>query len=162
MTKKIDYLTEYVNKELDILRIKDQTLRSNIDNLLGSVYDFFQGEPNHMKFFLNGLISCIDRKPMSPITIQDFESNEIQRSNKRDTYNWYTCVRYPQVYMDENGILWDTKAIAFRFLDSDLREKIYLYNNEYNSKKQITLPYYPNQEIITIPKSKQEYMELGL
>ena len=50
-----------------------------------------------------------------------------------------------------DGKYYDDRAIAFRSVDSHQNDKIYMYGAGNSSKKEITLPYYPNEEIIILP-----------
>jgi hypothetical protein len=47
------------------------------------------------------------------------------------------------LYKTSDGKYWDDRAIAFRFEDSLPSDKIYLYQGGYNSKQEVTLPYFP-------------------
>ena len=124
-------------------------------NFLDKCADISQNDTNTMKELCNLLIRLIDKKPLSPITEDDFEV-EIYSENGKDT-EILRCTRAPYVYKMD-GKYFDDRAVAFRRAGDLETDKMYLYQTMNSSKQEVTLPYFPTEEVKII---EQEYVDLS-
>jgi len=83
------------------------------------------------------------------ITEDDFIDDFYTQNNIR--YKIRRCTKRPSVY-ELDGKYYDDKAVCYKIKDRPDINQIYLYQCQYNSRKEITLPYTPSLEIIVIDK----------
>jgi hypothetical protein len=149
-----EYLGKYAERELELSGFDQTEFGKTALKLLADLADLTKGDPETMKQLCGLLPRLIDRRPLTSITERDFEvethvegdrSVEIQR-----------CTRYPYVYKMD-GKYWDDRAIAFRRADSTELDRMYLYQTGNSSKQEITLPYFPSEEVRVL---QQEYTDL--
>jgi hypothetical protein len=88
-----------------------------------------------------GLHKLVNQEVLSEITDTDF-------NGPVNEDNVIKCTRYEHVVKDlTDGNYYDMHAIVFMSKDDDMKTRVYMYNDLYNSKVKITLPYLPNQQI---------------
>jgi hypothetical protein len=96
----------------------------------------------------------IDRRPLTAITEEDFETETYSEGDR--TVEILRCTRYPHVYKMD-GKYYDDRAVAFRRADSADTDRMYIYQSGNSSKQEITLPYFPSEEVRIL---QQEYTSL--
>lgn len=150
-----NHLKKYAKNELEMIGFMDSNFGEECLNFLDKCADISHNDENTMKELCNLLVKLIDRRPLSPITEADFE---IETYNEGDNaIEILRCTRYPYVYK-MNDKYWDDRAIAFRRAGDLESDKMYLYQTTNSSKQEITLPYFPTEEVRII---EQEYVDLS-
>ena len=99
-----------------------------IDGALGN-------QPGLMKSVVTQVTDLVDKKPLAPITEEDFVDDR--------------CVRYPYIYKT-GGKYYNDRAVVFKKSYDDPNSH-YVYQGQMRSKKDITLPYILHEEILLIP-----------
>lgn len=143
------FLNDFATQELELSGFLNTDFGKSCLDLLNKCSDFCNEDPHSMKTVLEILPKLIDKMPLSPITEED-EFREEDYSNGENKHIIKRCVRYPQLYQDMNGKYYDEKAIVFISTVGTDIHKSYLYQKKYNSKKEVTLPYFPQQEEVLI------------
>lgn len=144
----IEHLLEYARKELKITNFDQSELGNTILNFLEQSAKITNNDTDAMKQLVNMLVLLVEQRPISPITEDDVDE-EIPLGNDSDEKMW-RCSRYEHLYKTADGKYWDDRAIAFKFHDSAELDRIFLYQPTYNSKQEVTLPYYPSCQIKVI------------
>jgi hypothetical protein len=96
----------------------------------------------------------IDRRPLTAITEDDFELETYSEGDR--TVEILRCTRYPYLYKQDRKY-WDDRAVAFRKAGSADTDRMYIYQTANSSKQEITLPYFPREEVKVLQK---EYADL--
>jgi hypothetical protein len=148
--KNHDHLLEFAKKELALINFDQSNIHDTILKFLEQSSKICNNNTDDMKQIANFLIRLIDRLPLSPINEIDFYDEPYPVVSDQ-LMPVKRCTRYPHIYQMSDGKYYDDRAVAFRFLDSNQNDKIYMYGAGYNSKKEITLPHYPNEEIVILP-----------
>jgi hypothetical protein len=148
------HLKTYVERELKLSGFDQTEFGKTSLKLLEDLADLTQGDSETMKQLCSLLPRLIDRKPLTAITEDDFEM-EIYTEGDR-TVEISRCTRYPYVYKMD-GKYWDDRAVAFRRADSAESDRMYIYQTGNSSKQEITLPYFPSEEVRVL---QQEYVDL--
>jgi hypothetical protein len=89
-----------------------------------------------MKTVTNYTEKLIDKKPIAPITEEDFDEDG-------------RCIRYEYIYRASDGKYYNDRAIAFK---KGLSTQ-YIYQGQRRSKQGIGLPYVPSEEIQVLDSS---------
>jgi hypothetical protein len=144
-----EHLKEYAEKELELTGFNETSFSKTAIELLENLADLTNGDAETMKQLCYWLPRLIDRIPISPITETDFELEN--PNHEHSELNLMRCTRYPQVYQTTDGKYWDDRAVAFRFVDSPETDRMFVYRPN-GSKREITLPYYPNTKIEYLDK----------
>jgi hypothetical protein len=121
---------------------------------LDDLADLTQGDSETMKQLCALLPRLIDRRPLTAITESDFETETYSEKNR--TVEILRCTRYPYVYKIDDKY-YDDRAIAFRKANSSESDRMYIYQTNNSSKQEITLPYFPSEEIKIL---QQEFTDL--
>lgn len=144
-----NYLLEFARKELELINFDKSELHEPILNLLETMIKVCNNNPSVMKQIANIIPLLVEKKPLSPITEDDFELEYFSEND----ITMYRCTRHPYIYKTEDGKYWNDRAIAFRFEDEPDTNKMYLYQCGNNSKQEIELPYYPSEVVKIIEKN---------
>jgi len=146
----IEHLLEHARRELKITNF-DQTEFGNVVlNFLEQGSIITNNNQETMKNLSEILKLLIDKLPISPIHEGDFVE-EIYHEGDR-SITMYRCTRYQHLYRTEDGRYWDDRAVAYKFRDSKDADIMYLYQTNFNSKREVFLPYYPSREVIVIDR----------
>ena len=88
------------------------------------------------------LISLADqlaqRRPATPITENDF--------GPPDEHGIARCTRYASVYRKDDKY-YDDRHTVYQTKDSSPTDRMYIYQSENSSKREVTLPYLPTEQI---------------
>ena len=150
MENNSNYLIEYATKELELIGFDKCGLGETIITFLEQSSTICSNDLASMKQLASMFDRLIDKLPLSPITEDDFYDEVYEEQNNAVTFK--RTKRYPHIYQDTDGKYYDDRAYAFRLPGANLNDKIYMYQNGFNSKQEITLPYFPNEQIIDLPK----------
>jgi hypothetical protein len=149
------HLKKYAERELELSGFDQTEFGKTALKLLGDLADLTQGDPETMKQLCDMLSRLIDRRPLTAITEEDFELETHSEGDR--TVEILRCTRYPYVYkMDDK--YYDDRAVAFRRADSTESDRMYIYQTGNSSKQEITLPYFPSEEVRVI---QQEYINIS-
>jgi hypothetical protein len=139
-----EHLKEYAERELELSGFDQTEFGRTALKLLDDLADLTRGDAETMKQLCALLPRLIDRKPLSPITEEDFELETYTEGDR--SIEILRCTRYPYVYKMD-GKYYDDRAVAFRNADSAESDRMYIYQNGNSSKQEIKLPYFPNEEV---------------
>lgn len=144
MTELKKHLRAYAEHELRLIGFMETEFGATCLKFLEELAEISGNDPASMKIVLGMVNRLIDQQPLSAITEEDFEVEDHTQGN--ETLQILRCTRYPSLYK-KDGKYWDDRAIAFQQANSNPNERIYLYSSENQSKQEVTLPYFPNNEI---------------
>lgn len=139
-----DQLKEFAKEELTRAGFMNSEFGNSCLDFLDKCSDITDNDTNGMKKLCELLPKLIDRYPISAITKDDFQ-DETHIEGKQ-VIVIRRCTRYPYIY-EQDGKYYNDRAIAFQKLDSNKNDKMYLYQTVHNSKQEIELPYFLNEEI---------------
>jgi hypothetical protein len=142
-----EHLKKYAEHELEISGFDQTEFGKTALKLLDDLTDLTHGDPETMKQLCSLLPRLIDRRPLTAVTEEDFETET--HSEGDCTVEILRCTRYPYAYKMD-GKYYDDRAVAFRRADSAESDRMYIYQSGNSSKQEITLPYFPSEEVITI------------
>jgi hypothetical protein len=149
-----DYLKKYAEHELKLIGFDQTEFGKATVTLLETLADLTKNNPEIMKQLCLFLPNLVDCNPISPITEADFVLETYTEGDC--SIEILRCTRYPYVYkMGEK--YYNDRAVAFRSADSAESDRMYLYQLDNSSKQQVTLPYYPSEEVRIL---QQEYTNL--
>jgi hypothetical protein len=146
-----EHLKKYAERELELTGFNQTEFGKTALKLLDDLADLTQENSETMKQLCSMLARLIDRRPLTAITEEDFETETHVEGNR--TVEILRCTRYPHVYKMD-GKYYDDRAIAFRGLNSAESDRMYIYQTGNSSKQEITLPYFPSEEVRIL---RQEY-----
>jgi len=149
-----EHLKKYAERELELSGFDQTEFGKTALKLLDELVDLTQGDSETMKHLCALLPRLIDRMPLTAITESDFDAETY--SEKDQTVEILRCNRYPYVYKID-GKYYDDRAIAFRKAGSLESDRMYIYQTNNSSKQEITLPYFPSEEIKIL---QQEFTDL--
>ena len=139
----VDYLTEYAENELKIINFNKTNLGSTMIQFLQESAELASNDRDVMKMMAQMLERLIDMEPISMITENDFVEEE-----RPDGKIMARCTRYPYVYRSPDGKYYNDRAIVFKRKGEPSNNKQYIYQGKLSSKQEISLPYYPAEQII--------------
>jgi len=141
----IDHLIKYAENELKLIGFDQTPVGETMLEFLKNSAELSKNDLATMTELSGMLTRLINRQPISPITESDFVSETYTENS--NTVEIMRCTRYPYLYRMPDGKYYDDRAVAFRYADSNSNDKMYLYQSEKGSKQEVTLPYYPNEEL---------------
>lgn len=102
-----------------------------------------------MRNQLNTFIpTLMDKRVLSPITEDDFKVINVD-DGSGNIVQISQCTRYEHLYKEADGKYYDNRAVAF--LDKNpMNGKMYMYNGGNSSRREVELPYMPQEEIVYI------------
>jgi hypothetical protein len=151
------YLKNYAERELELIGLMQSEFGVACLELLDKCADIARSDPESMKRICEILPKLIDCKPISPITEADFKI-ETHDSN----VEILRCTRYPHLYRMPDGKYYDDRAIAYRRADSNENDRMYIYQTGNSSKQEVTLPYFPKEEIKILDQEYQEFINTDI
>jgi hypothetical protein len=150
-----EHLKKYAERELELSGFDQTEFGKTTLRLLADLAELTQDDLETMKQLCALLPRLIDRNPLTAITEEDFEVETYSEGDH--TVEILRCTRYPYVYK-MNGKYYDDRAVAFRRVNSAESDRMYIYQTGNSSKQEITLPYFPNEELRVL---QQEYTDLS-
>ena len=142
-----EHLKKYAERELELSGFDQTEFGKTALKLLDDLADLTQGDSETMKQLCGLLTRLIDRRPLTAITEEDFETETHSEGDR--TVEILRCTRYPYVYKTD-GKYYDDRAVAFRRLDSAESDRMYIYQSGNSSKQEIELPYFPNEKVTVL------------
>jgi len=118
-----------------------------MEQYLAVLYKTINGDKIQMQNITNMLIRIINKKPLTPITEEDFELRPAfnPTENGLEEFQDLRCVRCLSVHKHNDGFYYDDEAIAFINKHGD---KMFVYQGETSSRQRVELPYYPEELIV--------------
>ena len=138
------HLRKYAERELELTGFMQSEFGPVCLEFLEKCADIAGSDPENMKRICEILPRLIDRRPLSPITEADFETETHVEGDR--TIEILRCTRYPYLYK-QDGKYYDDRAVAFRRADSAETDRMYIYQSGNSSKQEVTLPYFPVERI---------------
>ena len=148
------HLREYAERELELTGFLQTEFGKTCLKFLDDLADVAGEDSESMKTVAGMLTRLIDKRPLSAITEEDFETETHTEGDR--TVEILRCTRYPYLYKMD-GKYWDDRAVAFRRADSAETDRMYIYQSGNSSKQEVELPYFPKEEVRVL---QQEYVEL--
>ena len=147
MTEFKRHLREYAQRELELTGFMATEFGKTCLKFLDDLADVAGEDPESMKTVASMLTRLIDRRPLSAITEEDFETETHSEGGR--TVEIERCTRYPYLYK-QDGKYYDDRAVAFRRADSAETDRMYIYQTGNSSKQEVELPYFPREEVRTL------------
>lgn len=142
------HLIKYAERELKLIGFMESDFGPACLDFLETCADIVGSDPETMKQLCNLLPRLIDRRPLSPITKEDFETETHTEGDR--SLEIQRCTRYPHLYRMPDGRYYDDRAVAFRRADSAETDRMYIYQCGNSSKQEVELPYFPNEDVRTL------------
>ena len=144
MTEFKRYQREYAERELELTGFMETAFGETCLKFLDDLADVAGEDPESMKTVAGMLTRLIDRRPLSAITEEDFETETHVEGSR--TVEIARCTRYPYLYK-QDGKYYDDRAVAFQREDSQPGDRMYVYQSGNSSKQEVKLPYFPVERI---------------
>ena len=136
MTEWIDGVVQYSETELKLLGLDQTPIGPAILTFIKELQGTLGNQPGLLKSITKQVGDLIDKKPLAPITEEDFVDDR--------------CVRYPYIYKAPDGRYYNERAVVFKKTYDDTDSQ-YVYQGEKRSKQEITLPYVLREEVVLLP-----------
>lgn len=140
-------LIDYAKHELHLTNFDQTSFGQNLVKLLEDLCDLTNNDPMAVKILCSWIPRLTEKLPISPITEDDFVEEAHGVGSEKVIIK--RCNRYEHVYQTADGKYWDDRAVAFRSVNSEKSDIMFLYG-ENGSKREIVLPYYPEMSIIEL------------
>jgi len=134
----IESVIEHTKRELKLLGLDHVGIDTVVVDFIEGLHAKLGNQPGVMKTVTNYTEKLIDKKPIAPITEEDFDEDG-------------RCIRYEYIYRASDGKYYNDRAIAFK---KGLGTQ-YIYQGQRRSKQEISLPYVPSEEIQVLDSSSQ-------
>jgi hypothetical protein len=118
----IESVLEHSQRELELLGLDHVGLDLVVTDFIKGLHAKLGNQPSVMKSVVKYVEQLIDKKPIAPITEEDFDQEG-------------RCARYEYIYRASDGKYYNDRAVAF----GDGNQ--YIYQGQRSSKMEITLPY---------------------
>ena len=138
------HLREYAERELELTGFLQTEFGKTCLKFLDDLADVAGEDSESMKTVLEMIPRLIDKKPLSPITQNDFEIETHTQGDR--TIEIERCTRYPHLYK-KDGKYWDDRAVAFQREDSNPNDRMYVYQSGVSSKREVSLSYFPRETV---------------
>jgi len=112
-----------------------------------------QCQPKAMTHFTHVLQQLINLKPITPITTDDFEPQEVNIGNGT-TVTRHACTRWSSIYKADDGKYYDDQAVIFRVKNRPDLGSMCIYQGSLSSKKEITLPYVVDPQVVELTEEE--------
>jgi hypothetical protein len=132
----IESVLEYSKTELELLGLNHVGLDTVVIDFIKGLHTKLGNQPGTMRTITKYVEQLIDKKPIAPITEEDFDEDG-------------RCIRYEYIYRASDGKYYNDRAIAFK---KGLSTQ-YIYQGQRRSKQGIGLPYVPSEEIQVLDSS---------
>jgi len=136
MTNWIDGVVKYSETELKLLGLDQTPIGPAITTFIKELHGTLGNQPGLLKSITKQVGDLIDKKPLAPITEEDFVDDK--------------CTRYEYIYKAQDGRYYNDRAVVFKKSYDDLSSQ-YMYQGQQRSKQEITLPYILREEIVLFP-----------
>lgn len=133
MSEWIESVVEHAHRELELLGLHHIGLDVTITNFIKELQTKLGNQPSIMKYIVKQVEDLIDKKPIAPITEDDFDEDG-------------RCARYEYIYRAEDGKYYNDRAVVFK----NGMSTQYIYQGQKRSKKEITLPYVLHEDVVTL------------
>jgi len=138
------YDRQFAEQELDRAGFGDKEFKSAVLHFLDAADDLTRGDSSAVKQLSFVVHSLVDRRVLTEITEEDFEDE--YHSQGDNSVLIRRCTRYPYLYQTEDGKYWDDRAVGFK-TSEDSPDIQYRYQSQDSSKREVSLPYFPETEI---------------
>ena len=132
----IESVIEHTKRELKLLGLDHVGIDTVVVDFIEGLHAKLGNQPGVMKTVTNYTEKLIDKKPIAPITEEDFDEDG-------------RCIRCEYIYRASDGKYYNDRAIAFK---KGLSTQ-YIYQGQRRSKQEIALPYVPSEEIQVLDSS---------
>ena len=132
----IESVIEHTKRELKLLGLDHVGIDTVVVDFIEGLHAKLGNQPGVMKTVTNYVEKLIDKKPIAPITEEDFDEDG-------------RCIRYEYIYRASDGKYYNDRAVAFK---KGLSTQ-YIYQGQRRSKQEIALPYVPSEEIQVLDSS---------
>jgi hypothetical protein len=132
----IESVIEHTKRELKLLGLDHVGIDTVVVDFIEGLHAKLGNQPGVMKTVTNYVEKLIDKKPIAPITEEDFDEDG-------------RCIRYEYIYRASDGKYYNDRAVAFK---KGLSTQ-YIYQGQRRSKREISLPYVPSEEIQVLDSS---------
>jgi hypothetical protein len=132
----IESVIEHTKRELKLLGLDHVGIDTVVVDFIEGLHAKLGNQPGVMKTVTNYTEKLIDKKPIAPITEEDFDEDG-------------RCIRYEYIYRASDGKYYNDRAVAFK---KGLSTQ-YIYQGQRRSKREISLPYVPSEEIQVLDSS---------
>ncbi len=134
---RTDYILNYAERELKLAKLP---IVSSTLIFLKDLCNLTTCDPRSMLRFTHVLQNLIEMKPITPITEDDFEPQETR----------HVCTRRSTVYRANDGKYYDDRAVVYHVKNRPDLGSMYIYQGTRSSKREITLPYIVNPQIVEL------------
>jgi len=132
----IESVIEHTKRELKLLGLDHVGIDTVVVDFIEGLHAKLGNQPGVMKTVTKYVEQLIDKKPIAPITEEDFDEDG-------------RCIRYEYIYRASDGKYYNDRAVAFK---KGLSIQ-YIYQGQRRSKQEIALPYVPSEEIQVLDSS---------
>jgi hypothetical protein len=132
----IESVIEHTKRELKLLGLDHVGIDTVVVDFIEGLHTKLGNQPGTMRTITKYVEQLIDKKPIAPITEEDFDEDG-------------RCIRYEYIYRASDGKYYNDRAIAFK---KGLSTQ-YIYQGQRRSKQGIGLPYVPSEEIQVLDSS---------
>jgi hypothetical protein len=132
----IESVIEHTKRELKLLGLDHVGIDTVVVDFIEGLHAKLGNQPGVVKTVTNYVEKLIDKKPIAPITEEDFDEDG-------------RCARYEYIYRASDGKYYNDRAIVFK---KGLSTQ-YIYQGQRRSKREISLPYVPSEEIQVLDSS---------
>ena len=150
---RVEYILEYAQRELRLANFNNHPIKSSFLIFLKELCDVTKCEPNAMIHFTHVLQQLINMKPITPITTDDFEPQEVNAGNGM-TVTRHVCTRWSSIYKADDGKYYDDQAVVFHVKNRPDLGTMCIYQGSLSSKKEITLPYVVNPQVVELTEEE--------
>ena len=130
----------YAKTELSIMGLDTTELGPTILTLLKQMHSLTGNRPRVMHGLVGVISNLIDKKPITPITENDFDEDG-------------KCTRYPHIRRTPDGRYYNDRAVVYKKSYDDPANR-YRYSGSECSRQEIMLPY-TVRETIQITKGTE-------
>jgi hypothetical protein len=150
---RADYILEYAQKELSLANFDNHPITSSTLEFLKDLCEMTQCQPKAMIHFTHVLQHLINMKPITPITTNDFEPQEVNVGNGT-TVTRHVCTRWSSIYKADDSKYYDDQAVVFRVKNRPDLGSMCIYQGSLSSKKEITLPYVVDPQVVELTEEE--------
>jgi hypothetical protein len=151
--QRVDYILENAQRELSLANFDKQPIASSTLAFLKDLCEMTKCQPNAMIHFTHVLQHLINMKPITPITTNDFEPQEVNAGNG-STVTRHVCTRWSSIYKADDGKYYDDQAVIFRVKNLPDLGSMCIYQGSLSSKKEITLPYVVDPQVVELTEEE--------
>ena len=141
--KWIDHVIEYAEQELELINFDKTDVGPTMHEFLRQAAALSQDDKKTMKQIVGMLDRLVDQLPISIITDDDFVEE-----TRPDGKTMARCTRYKYLYRAPDGRYYDDRAVTFIRRDDPKLNHQYIHQGQLSSRREVSLPYMPNEEIV--------------